>query len=453
MAGFNRKLRRESARKVMKENNISSNVISKKVRQYCKLDKSLTIEHEQSSINVISLMHLLELNYFGNEEMERNIHESESCLLKVEYDSVKRIFYTENRSYKIIVDKVSKMDFYKNSINLLIKRNAAYFNLIKEFEYDMQILLISWLTNNILGERYSVFGNPMYSNPSKNREDASILIDDIVSLLGIDEDSEATIKSYIDKFLNIDGFNYSKNLSENLAKKYNSYILDIIKKLGLSKHENKMIKFASELYNRTLEVSNTTRLFEDIYTIHIKADKLFITSYYLTIAKALDREKKNWTKPQLLKLLKENSNITDDELSVVNSLMNYKENDKSLFTNSSVFYTKENLLIMIFAVSLMSLPLKDEIIDFVASELFSENKIISKNDLVKESLIKYLECVKNLEHTSTLEHALVDRTYYYTYKVEIDFLVESSKLLTISDMDNMLRDNKIYKKYKSLIEF
>ena len=101
----------------------------------------------------------------------------------------------------------------------------------------------------------------------------------------------------------------------------------------------------------------------------------------------------------------------------------------------------------------MSLSLKDEIIDFVASELFSENKIISKNDLVKESLIKYLECVKNLEHTSTLEHVLVDRTYYYTYKVEIDFLVESSKLLTISDMDNMLRDNKIYKKYKSLIEF
>lgn len=453
MAGFNRKLRRESARKVMKENNIPSNVISKKVKQYCKLDKSLTIEHEQSSINVISLMHLLELNYFGNEEVERNIHESESCLLKTEYDSVKRIFYTENRNYKLIVDKVSKMDFYKNSINLLIKRNAAYFALIKEFEYDMQILLISWLTNNILEERYSVFGNPMYSNPSKSREDASILIDDIVSLIGLDEDSEATIKSYIDKFLNIDGFNYSKNLSVNLAKKYNSYILDIIKKLELSKHENKMIKFASELYNRTLEVSNTTRLFEDIYTINIKADKLFLTSYYLTIAKALDREKKNWTKPKLLKLLKENSNITDDELSVVNSLMNYKENDKSLFTNSSVFYTKENLLIMIFAVSLMSLPLKDEIIDFVASELFSENKIISKNDLVKESLLKYLECVKNLEHTSTLEHVLVDRTYYYTYKVEIDFLVESSKLLTISDMDNMLRDSKIYKKYKSLIEF
>ena len=51
MGGFDRKLKRQAARSVMKENNIPKHLISEKVKQYTKMDNSATLENEKKSIN------------------------------------------------------------------------------------------------------------------------------------------------------------------------------------------------------------------------------------------------------------------------------------------------------------------------------------------------------------------------------------------------------------------
>ncbi len=464
MGGFDRKLKRQAARKVMKENNIPKELISKKVQQYSKIDNSLTLEKEKKSINYTSLMYLLKKHFFANENFEKSIEDLDSELVS-DYFEIKRVFYTSNIKYNDIINGMSKMEFYKNSMLLMVSRNNSYFELLKKFDLQLQIVFVIWMSDKILIENTFVFNKTLYEAAGMSKLEAYGVISNIVKYIQLDNDSEVTMKAYMDKFINIDGSNYSKHASIQIAKRHNESILTTIRNLGLQKEEDKIIKFASELYNRTLEVSNTTRLFDDVYTINISANSMFLVSYYLSIANALDAKNKNLTKPKLLAMLKSNSNISDSDLSVVNSLMNYKANDKSLFTNKEVFYTNDNLLIMIFIVSLMALPIKDEIVERVIEEIFGESvnrinnvdamriAVIKKDNLVTEFMDRYKLIVDNIINLSKYVDNILDRTYWYTYKVEIDFLNESSKLMTVNDFEEILKEHKIYKKFKTLIEF
>ena len=73
--GFNRKLKRDSARKVMKDNHVPKQLISKKVKEYTKMDNAMTLENEKKSINYVSLMYLLKVHYFNNQEFIINLLE------------------------------------------------------------------------------------------------------------------------------------------------------------------------------------------------------------------------------------------------------------------------------------------------------------------------------------------------------------------------------------------
>ncbi len=459
MGGFDRKLKRQAARKVMKENNIPTHLISEKVKQYTKMDNSATLENEKKSINYISLMKLLKLHYFDNQKWIETIDEFDSELVD-DYREAKRVFHDANSRYDELINGMSKMEFYKNSLALMLSRNNSYFVLLKSFDLQLQIVFVLWMIDKLLVENTFVFNKALYDSKEMSRGDAYTVVSLINKYIDLDSDSEATIKAYMDKFINLDGANYSRHASIVIAKKYNSSILDTIKKLGLEKEEDKIIKFASELYNRALEISNTTRLFEDIYTINISINSLFLISYYLSIANTLDSKIKNITKPKILAMLKANSDITDADLSVVNSLMNYKANDKSLFIKKEVFYTNDNLLIMIFVVGLMALPIKDEIVEHVIDDIFGNNfrdqatvAIVRKDTLAEDVMNRYKIVVDNIIKTSDDVNNILDRTYYYTYKVEIDFLKESTKLMSVLDFENILKENKIYKKFKTLIEF
>ncbi len=459
MGGFDRKLKRQAARKVMKENNIPPHLISEKVKQYTKMDNSATLENEKKSINYVSLMKLLKLHYFDNQEWIKSIDEFDSELVD-DYREAKRVFHDVNSRYDELINGMSKMEFYKNSLALMLSRNNSYFVLLKSFDLQLQIVFVLWMIDKLLVENTFVFNKALYDSKEMSRGDAYTVVSLINKYIDLDSDSEATIKAYMDKFINLDGANYSRHASIVIAKKYNSSILDTIKKLGLEKEEDKIIKFASELYNRALEISNTTRLFEDIYTINISINSLFLISYYLSIANMLDSKIKNITKPKILAMLKANSDITDADLSVVNSLMNYKANDKSLFIKKEVFYTNDNLLIMIFVVGLMALPIKDEIVEHVIDDIFGNNfrdqatvAIVRKDTLAEDVMNRYKIVVDNIIKTSDDVNNILNRTYYYTYKVEIDFLKESTKLMSVLDFENILKENKIYKKFKTLIEF
>ena len=467
--GFNRKLRRDSARKVMKDNHVPKQLISKKVKEYTKMDNAMTLENEKKSINYVSLMYLLKVHYFNNQEFIDllELDENDSELID-DYKDIKHIFYSENTRYNELLNGMAKLEFYKNSFVLMISRNEAYFNLLKNFDLNLQLVCILWIVDKLLVENTLVFNKTLlFESKEMARGDAYNIVANINSLMEVDKDTEVTIKAFMDKFTNLDGTNYSKSQSINIAKKHNQDILDTISKLGLKAYEDKIIKFSSELYNRVLEISNTTRLFEDIYTLDIPNDNLFLISYYLSIANSLDTVSKNITKPKLLALLKANSKISDSELSVVNSLMNYKANDKSLFNNKEVFYTNDNFLIMIFIVGLMGLPIRDEIIDAALEDIFGVQNhltfvdsarvaVVRKDDLAKTLMDKYIAISDNIVNMYTdvnnVNNILV-RTYYYTYKVEIDFLKESTKLMTINDFENILKENKIYRRYKTLIEF
>lgn len=459
MGGFDRKLKRQAARKVMKENNIPTYLISEKVKQYTKMDNSATLENEKKSINYVSLMKLLKLHYFDNQKWIEAIGEFDSELVD-DYKEAKRVFHDANSRYDELINGMSKMEFYKNSLALMLSRNNSYFVLLKSFDLQLQIVFVLWMIDKLLVENTFVFNKALYDSKEMSRIEAYTIVANINKYIDLDSDSEATIKAYMDKFINLDGANYSRHASIVIAKEHNSSILDTIKKLGLEKEEDKIIKFASELYNRVLEISNTTRLFEDIYTINISINSLFLISYYLSIANMLDSKIKNITKPKILAMLKANSDITDADLSVVNSLMNYKANDKSLFIKKEVFYTNDNLLIMIFVVGLMALPIKDEIVEHIIDDIFGNNfrdqatvAIVRKDTLAEDVMNKYKIVVDNIIKTSDDVNNILDRTYYYTYKVEIDFLKESTKLMSVLDFENILKENKIYKKFKTLIEF
>lgn len=459
MGGFDRKLKRQAARSVMKENNIPKHLISGKVKQYTKMDNSATLENEKKSINYVSLMKLLKLHYFNNQKWIYAIDELDSELVD-DYKEAKRVFHDVNLRYDELINGMSKMEFYKNSLALMLSRNNSYFVLLKSFDLQLQIVFVLWMIDKLLIENTFVFNKALYDSKDMSRLEAYDIVADINKYITLDSDSEATIKAYMDKFINLDGANYSRHASIVIAKEHNSSILDTIKKLGLEKEEDKIIKFASELYNRVLEISNTTRLFEDIYTINISINSLFLISYYLSIANMLDSKIKNITKPKILAMLKANSDITDADLSVVNSLMNYKANDKSLFIKKEVFYTNDNLLIMIFVVGLMALPIKDEIVEHIIDDIFGNNfrdqatvAIVRKDTLAEDVMNKYKIVVDNIIKTSDDVNNILDRTYYYTYKVEIDFLKESTKLMSVLDFENILKENKIYKKFKTLIEF
>ena len=132
MGGFDRKLKRQAARKVMKENNIPKHLISEKVKQYTKMDNSATLENEKKSINYVSLMKLLKLHYFDNQEWIKSIDEFDSELVD-DYREAKRVFHDVNSRYDELINGMSKMEFYKNikflifSFELLFKTNLSSF--------------------------------------------------------------------------------------------------------------------------------------------------------------------------------------------------------------------------------------------------------------------------------------------------------------------------------------